>query len=95
MRTIIIGDGLTRRYLSPELPFRDSKSNVGRSESERLLGKGKLFGKGPLPTFLRRSLEARSAGADFEVVLLEASDENPDAFIDALEDVARQAVVIA
>ena len=48
MRTIIVGDGLTKDILSLEHPYQTSKSNVVRREIERLMGKGKAFGDGPL-----------------------------------------------
>jgi hypothetical protein len=88
MRTIIIGDGLGRDVLSPELPFRESRQSVGRAEIERLLGRGKAFGEGPLPTFLREAVAARDRGV--ELVLVGA----PQGLVDPLEDVARSATVI-
>ena len=70
MSTIIVGDGLTRAVLSPELPYRDSRENVGQAESARLLGRGKHFGQGPLPTFLARAAQAASDRPDLRVVFL-------------------------
>ncbi len=104
MQTIIIGDGLARDVLSPDLPFRDSRRNVGRAEIERLLGRGKAFGAGPLPTFLERAVGARGV----EVVLLDelgeatSGEPSPQAgpgaggsgFVDPLEDIARESVMI-
>ena len=88
MRTIIIGDGLSRDVLSPELPFRESRRSVGRAEIERLLGRGKSFGEGPLPAFLRQAVAAREDGVD--LVLL----GEPGGFVEPLEDAAGGAAVI-
>ena len=70
MKAVIIGDGLTRDFLSSELPYRDSKLNVGQAEIDRLLGKGKQLGMGPLPMVLREALESRARGADLEILLM-------------------------
>ena len=50
MQTIVIADGLTKEFLSNEQPFAASPTNVGGAEIDRLLGRGKAYGKGPLPT---------------------------------------------
>lgn len=106
MSAIIIGDGLTREVLSPELPYRDSKRNVGQAESARLLGRGRSFGEGPLPLFLRRAVETGSRGEGGGVILLatppdstageETSTEStgPGVFVDPLQDLSRQARVV-
>jgi ADP-ribose pyrophosphatase len=102
MHTIVIGDGLTNDVLSPEERFQTCKSHVGRREVDRLVGKGKAFGEGPLPVFLRCAVEARSKGNDIGLVLLkntgpsaETSQETqPSEFIDPLQEVAQEAVVI-
>ena len=49
---IIIADGLTNEFLSPEVQFRNRKVNIGAHEISRLMGSGPEFGSGPLPTFL-------------------------------------------
>ena len=59
MFTIVIGDGLTNEFLSPEVQFQTCPLNVGRQEIDRLLGAGPDFGSGVLPRFLR---EIASAG---------------------------------
>ena len=41
MRTIVIGDGLTKEFLGNEQPFAASPSNVGGAEIDRLLGRDK------------------------------------------------------
>ena len=80
MRTIVIADGLTKEFLSREQPFAASPTNVGRAEIDRLLGRGKAYGQGPLPTCLRavaeesqpdsgpRLIELRSAGPVLEIL---------------------------
>jgi ADP-ribose pyrophosphatase len=80
MRTIVIADGLTKEFLSREQPFAASPTNVGGAEIDRLLGRGKAYGQGPLPTCLRavaeesqpdsgpRLIEVRSAGPVLEIL---------------------------
>ena len=62
MPTIIVGDGLTNEYLSPEPQYRGHRRNVGQQEISRLLGAGKEFGAGPLPLFLRQAVEVHRSG---------------------------------
>ena len=73
MYTIIIGDGLTNEALSPENQFQGSPENVGLREIARLLGRGKTFGEGPLPTFLRFASSAHAEGKPVGVILLRSS----------------------
>jgi ADP-ribose pyrophosphatase len=54
---IVIGDGLTRGILSPEKQFQGIQRNLGAREIGRLMGTGRNFGKGPLPSFLHRVSE--------------------------------------
>ena len=49
MFTIVIGDGLTNEFLSPEVRFQACPRNVGRQEIDRLLGAGADFGNGAEP----------------------------------------------
>ncbi len=58
MFTIVIGDGLTNEFLSPEIQFQAYSLHVGLQEIDRLLGSGQDFGTGPLPTFLREAVAA-------------------------------------
>jgi ADP-ribose pyrophosphatase len=107
MQTIIVGDGLTNDHLSLEHSFQDSKSNIGRFEINRLMGRGKAFGNGALPSFLRQAMEARSKGVGVAMVLLKsvgepggdatASDSSrsrASEFADPLGEIANAAVVI-
>ncbi|MCZ6484105.1 MAG: hypothetical protein O6826_00210, partial [Acidobacteria bacterium] len=108
MHTIIVGDGLTKDILSPNHLFQTSKLNVGHSEIDRLMGQGKASGYGPLPSFLRQAMEAQANGARVRTVLLKTvrssdgdiGETNPPAqshsseFVEPLEDIAREAVVI-
>jgi ADP-ribose pyrophosphatase len=77
MRVIVIGDGLTRDALSLEYPFRTSRSNVGRREIERLMGAGKQYGNGPLPSFVRSILiaAAETDGPRFLLLDQEVEDD--------------------
>ena len=78
MRTIVIADGLTKDYLGAEEPFAGSRRNVGRAEIERLLGRGKAHGRGPLPAFLRAVVESSKAGADLRLILLRGEEPVPE-----------------
>ena len=94
-QTIIVGDGLTKDILSLEHPYQISKSNVGRREIERLMGKGKAFGDGPLPSFLREAIEARSHGAAVQLVLLKEEEGGGGSeLVEPLSKLAESAVVI-
>lgn len=68
--TIIIGDGLTNDILSPQHQFQGVKGHVGQREIERLFGKGRAFGEGPLPTFLRHAVTSSARAAGVGVLLL-------------------------
>ena len=52
MHTVIIGSGLTNSRLSTQNRYLVSEATVGQYEIDRLMGKGKTHGAGPLPTFL-------------------------------------------
>ncbi len=75
MFTIVIGDGLTNEFLSPEVRFQACPANVGRQEIDRLLGAGQDFGRGPLPTFLRQVAMAGKSGADIRLLLLKDTED--------------------
>jgi len=91
MFTIVIGDGLTNEVMSPEHQYQSSHVNVGLREIARLLGKGKAYGEGPLPTFLRTACEFRAEGGKVGVVVLgaEASESPAGEFGDLVEPVGR------
>jgi len=59
---IVIGDGLTRGMLSPEKQFQGVQANLGIREIGRLMGAGRAFGTGPIPTFLRQVADAGPQG---------------------------------
>jgi hypothetical protein len=50
---IVIGEGLVRATLSPEKQFLGIPANLGAREIGRLMGRGKLYGDGPLPALIR------------------------------------------
>jgi ADP-ribose pyrophosphatase len=54
-RTIIIADGLTNEFLSPEVQFRGRAVNLGTHEIARLMGAGPRFGAGALPRFVEQA----------------------------------------
>ena len=45
------------------------RASVGEREIESLFGRGRKFGEGPLPTFLRYVLECGSSGGCVAVIL--------------------------
>jgi ADP-ribose pyrophosphatase len=96
MRTIIIGDGLTNDVLSPEHQFQGSRSNVGQREVARLIGRGKSFGDGPLPTLIARAAEARSKGAPVSLVIIKSEDDDATGgLIDTIEAHIGAAAVVS
>jgi len=74
MHRIIIGDGLTNGIMSPQHQYQTSRANIGQREIALLLGKGRAYGNGPLPTFLRSAAEARVAGEAIDLVFLQPTD---------------------
>ena len=68
--TIIVGDGLEEEIISPQVRHLDSRNHVGAREVERLFGRGRGFGQGPLPAFLRAALDHRESGKPVGVILL-------------------------
>jgi len=102
MHRIIIGDGLTNEILSPQHQYQTSRGNVGQREIALLLGRGKTFGDGPLPTFLR---SAAAAGDSVDLLFLRPTpgaskqDEvpigpGPHDFVDPIAEVAGEALVV-
>ena len=75
---IILGDGLEEEVISPQVRYFDSRAHVGQREVERLFGRGRAFGQGPLPTFLRTALELREKGERVGVILLAHVDETAE-----------------
>ena len=71
MWTIIVGDGLTKGFMSSDVEHVGNRQNVGRHEIDRLLGNGQDVGRGPLPSFLAASVKAKQEGASVGIVLLE------------------------
>jgi ADP-ribose pyrophosphatase len=95
MITIVIGDGLTSEFLSPEVQFQASLLHVGLQEIDRLMGSGQDFGTGPLPTFLQEVAAANGRGVNTSLLLLQSSEDSTDvAFIEPLREVAKAAEVL-
>jgi ADP-ribose pyrophosphatase len=95
MFTIVIGDGLTNEFLSPEVQFQASLLHFGLQEIERLMGSGQHFGAGPLPTYLREAVAANGRGVNTSLLLLQNSKDSTDvAFIEPLREVAKAAEVL-
>ena len=102
-KTIIIGDGLTNAVLGRQHQFQGVKGNVGQREIERLLGKGRAFGEGPLPTFLH---QATRDAAEVAVLLLQTADvagaesetssheSDPLSFVEPIRALADAATVV-
>jgi hypothetical protein len=106
MNTIIIGDGLTEDFLNSETPYIACNENVGRNEIDRLMGRGRNYGNGPLPTFLRRVIGASHDGTDIGLLFLRspgepnsrsdviASAPEPPEFTESLREIATEACVV-
>jgi ADP-ribose pyrophosphatase len=95
--TVILGDGLDEEVLSPQVRHLTSRANVGEREIERLCGRGRGFGKGPLPTFLKLALERGQAGHPVSLILLstaEASASPEQHFAPPLDELAARSHVI-
>lgn len=105
--TIIIADGLTNDILSPQHQFQGVKGHVGQREIERLFGKGRAFGEGPLPTFLRHAVASSAHAAGVGVLLLhEARAEesqtssttshssDPASFVGPVRELSDEATVV-
>jgi len=90
VRAIVIGDGLTKECLGSEQPFAASAQNVGASEIDRLLGRGKAYGNGPLPAFLRAVVDASGTRGPRLVLL---HDEGH--FADVFDPIVARATVMA
>ncbi|MCY2959755.1 MAG: NUDIX domain-containing protein [Planctomycetota bacterium] len=100
--TIILGDGLDEDVVSAQVRHFDSRAHVGQREVERLFGRGRSHGQGPLPTLLRAALERRARGERIGVVLLARADDqarNGDhggvRFAPPLDTLAGQCSVVA
>jgi hypothetical protein len=105
MYTIVLGHGLSRDILSPEPRFQNSRTNVGQHEISRLTGTGKSYGRGPLPEFLHRIVEARKSGAPTGLILFqdagnsegsseEAIGAGGSSFIEPLRDITGEGEII-
>jgi len=107
MWTVIVGDGLTKEFLSSDVEYSGNYVNVGKHEAERLLGRGRDFGHGPLPGFLRAAAKARCAGAKIGFVLIarhatviesDITDNDPidlDRFVEPFVDIAAEAQLVS
>jgi ADP-ribose pyrophosphatase len=77
--TVVIGAGLADSVLSTELKHLGSPTHIGRGEAERLMGAGREYGSGPLPTFLASVDHARRGGAPLGLLLLGDAGSPPAA----------------
>jgi hypothetical protein len=75
--TVAIGTDLSDSVLGAEQRYLGSSSHVGRAESERLMGAGREYGRGPLPTFLAAFDRARRAGAPAGLLVLSDVGTDP------------------
>ena len=101
MQVFIIGDGLTKDQLGSEAPFTAARGHVGRAEVERLLGQGKAYGKGPLPTFLQLAAEQAQGEGSLRLIALQTSappdsgdDNQPVAWSEVLAPSLAQATIL-
>jgi ADP-ribose pyrophosphatase len=96
MHTIILGTGLSNGVLSPEHQYQGSKSNVGQREIARLMGRGRTFGEGPLPTLLKKAVELQARGGSISVVLLtDELGEDSAELVEPIQELAGEAHLIA
>ena len=70
---IVIADSVVRETLSPERQFHGIPSNLGAREIARLMGRGRAYGDGPLPSLIRAA--ADSGGRTGLVLLREVATE--------------------
>jgi ADP-ribose pyrophosphatase len=68
--TVAIGMGLSESVLGRDLQRECNPTHVGRAEVERLMGEGREFGHGPLPSFLSQLDLACQTGAQLGLVLI-------------------------
>jgi ADP-ribose pyrophosphatase len=101
IRTIVIADGLTKDVLSPDHPYCGGYENVGDREIERLFGRGKYYGEGPLPTFLRAVSDGGPANGCGLILLSPVGKEGPNGtggtgtiFVEPIEELAWGAVIV-
>jgi ADP-ribose pyrophosphatase len=79
--TVAIGTDLSDSVLGAELRYLGGPSHVGRAESERLMGAGREYGRGPLPTFVAALDQSRRAGVSAGLLLLSDAGTNPVAAV--------------
>jgi hypothetical protein len=75
--TVAIGCDLSDSVLGAEPRYLGSPSHIGRAESERLMGSGREYGRGPLPTFVAAFDQARRSGAPAGLLLLSNGGSHP------------------
>ncbi|MCO4769821.1 MAG: phosphotransferase [Deltaproteobacteria bacterium] len=93
MPSLIIATGLTREVISPKNRFLGGRKHVGVSESNRLLGRGREYGKGPLPAFLAAALADAAQPVGLVVVVDEG--EGTDALVEPIAELARSAAIVS
>ncbi len=71
---IVIADSVVRGTLSPERQFHGIPSNLGAREIARLMGRGRAYGEGPLPSIIRAA--AASGGRTGLVLLREVAPQD-------------------
>ena len=87
---IVIADGLTRGMLSPEKQFLGIRRNLGGREIARLMGSGRAFGKGPIPSFIRLLTEAGPEGPRLILIQEVAAEDGEGGENSELEGVMRE-----
>lgn len=66
---IIIADSLTNDFLNPQIPFTETKVNIGKQEIQRLMGDDP-YGSGVLPLFLAKAIEITKSAGNVHVILV-------------------------
>jgi ADP-ribose pyrophosphatase len=85
MYTIIIGHGLTENVLNPEVQYSTLKSSAGIREINRLMGQGRHYGEGPLPTFLKNAETLSKNSEEIGIILLKDKSNVSPGTSDSLE----------
>lgn len=103
--TVIICCGMTNDIVNPDLQYSSDRSSAGRSEIRRIMGIGRDFGKGPLPSFLTFAMAGKTGGRvglilvqsvreTVEAGIGERADTNTDDIPPQVDDMLQDALVV-
>jgi ADP-ribose pyrophosphatase len=96
MTAVVIATGLCEDALSLDPRHVSGKDTVGRREIERLLGRGRSFGQGPLARFLRAVAGSREESVALLTIVQPTDGDDPAAeVVEPLRDAVRSGAVLA